>query len=53
MVVLVRPTAAAGISPYYSFNQSPVIQIYGLPAIGRAEVLNSTRLLPTTSLARR
>jgi len=39
MVVLVRPTAAAVISPFYSFNQSPVVQIYGLPAIGRAEVL--------------
>jgi hypothetical protein len=35
----IPPTAASEVAPFYSFNQSPVIQIYGLPAIGRAEML--------------
>ena len=28
-----------GVRPLYSFNQSPLIQIYGLPALGEARVL--------------
>jgi hypothetical protein len=30
---------ASEITPFYSFNQSPVVQIYGLPAIGNAKVV--------------
>lgn len=30
---------AQGIVPFYTFNQSPIIQIYGLPAVDRATVL--------------
>lgn len=35
------PAAAgsADVIPLYSFNQSPLVQIYGLPAIGEARVL--------------
>ena len=37
---------ASEITPFYSFNQSPVVQIYGLPALGSARVLapNQTRI---------
>jgi hypothetical protein len=28
-----------GVQPLYSFNQSPLVQIYGLPALGPARVL--------------
>lgn len=30
---------ASEITPFYSFNQSPVVQVYGLPALGSARVL--------------
>lgn len=33
------PSQIQNIRPLYSFNQSPLIQIYGLPAIGEARVL--------------
>lgn len=32
-------TAARTARPFYSFNQSPLIQIYGLPALGESRVL--------------
>ncbi|HYA38291.1 MAG TPA: DUF3187 family protein [Candidatus Methylomirabilis sp.] len=31
--------AYLGVRPLYSFNQSPLVQIYGLPALGEARVL--------------
>lgn len=32
-------SGAPTVSPLYSFNQSPLIQIYGLPALGQSRVL--------------
>ena len=32
-------TESPAVRPLYSFNQSPLIQIYGLPALGEARVL--------------
>jgi len=32
---------ASEIEPFYSFNQSPIVQIYGLPGLGSARVLES------------
>jgi hypothetical protein len=40
-------TAAEGstdIIPLYSFNQSPLVQIYGLPALGPAKVLDQDKV---------
>lgn len=34
---------AESISPFDTFNQSPIIQIHGLPAIGSARVLSAER----------
>lgn len=31
--------ASAPVSPLYSFNQAPLIQIFGLPALGEARIL--------------
>jgi hypothetical protein len=47
------PAAALAITPFQTFNQSPVVQIYGLPAPGQPEVLPSGRaaLGLTTNLA--
>lgn len=42
LVCAVAAPAAAGsadVIPLYSFNQSPLVQIYGLPALGEARVL--------------
>jgi hypothetical protein len=33
------PSLTQDVRPLYSFNQSPLIQIYGLPAVGAARVL--------------
>ncbi len=37
----IQPTAegSSDILPFYSYNQSPLVQIYGLPALGPARVL--------------
>lgn len=35
---------AADIAPFYTFNQSPVAQIYGLPALEKGTVLPSGRV---------
>lgn len=34
-----NPTFSSEVRPLYSFNQSPLIQIYGLPSLGEAKVL--------------
>jgi hypothetical protein len=39
-VVTSAPAIAAETLPLHSFNQSPLVQIHGLPAIGTARVLN-------------
>jgi hypothetical protein len=41
-----QPATAWNRTPFDSFNQSPLVQIYGLPALGHARVLNpdQTRL---------
>lgn len=33
------PSFSSEVRPLYSFNQSPLIQIYGLPSLGEAKVL--------------
>lgn len=47
------PAAALTVTPFQTFNQSPLVQIYGLPAPGRAGVLAPGRaaLGLTTSIA--
>jgi hypothetical protein len=35
-----RPANAAEITPFHTFDQSPIVQIYGLPAPGRAKLLD-------------
>lgn len=34
---------AKTITPFDTFNQSPIIQIHGLPAVGSARVLSADR----------
>lgn len=41
--VAAKVSAAQDIAPFYTFNQSPIIQIHGLPAIDRASVLSPTK----------
>ncbi|MDH3310585.1 MAG: DUF3187 family protein [Gammaproteobacteria bacterium] len=36
--------AASDVIPLYSFNQSPLVQIYGLPALGSARVLEQDKV---------
>lgn len=45
LLAVVRPPVASAIEDetFYTFNQSPLIQIYGLPAIGSAVVLEPGR----------
>jgi hypothetical protein len=38
------------IIPLYSFNQSPLIQIYGLPALGAARVLDKDKVIISVQL---
>lgn len=47
------PALAVDVTPFYSFNQSPLVQIYGLPALGNARVLDpdQTRIQLAVSLA--
>lgn len=39
VAVFASPARGAEITPFDTFNQSPLVQIYGLPAPGRATVL--------------
>jgi hypothetical protein len=39
LLLFSRTVPAAEITPFKTFNQSPLVQIYGLPAPGRARVL--------------
>jgi hypothetical protein len=47
------PALAVDVTPFYSFNQNPLVQIYGLPALGSARVLDQdqTRLQIAVALA--
>ena len=38
-ILLDRPLFAAEITPFYTFNQSPLVQIFGLPPAERARIL--------------
>jgi hypothetical protein len=40
LLAISHPSAAAEITPFNTFNQSPIVQIYGLPAPGRAKLLD-------------
>jgi hypothetical protein len=44
LLLLVRPACSADITPFYSQNLSPLVQIYGLPAAGTATVLPAGKL---------
>ena len=53
-LILVNGGASASeVTPFYSFNQSPVVQIHGLPALGNARVLatKQTRVELNESIA--
>jgi hypothetical protein len=39
LAVLARPLPAAEITPFQTFNQSPLVQIYGLPSPGHSRIL--------------
>jgi hypothetical protein len=39
LLLLSRPLHAAEIVPFQTFNQSPLVQIYGLPAPGQSRIL--------------
>lgn len=43
VLFLPAPLAAQPISPFFSFNQSPIIQVHGLPAIDNARVLGDAQ----------
>ncbi len=38
-VLLPAPASAAQVTPFYSFDQNPFVQIFGLPALGDGRVL--------------
>ncbi|HET6418882.1 MAG TPA: DUF3187 family protein [Geobacteraceae bacterium] len=44
MVFLPRPADCVEITPFYTYNQSPLIQIHGLPAIDNAALVPVGRL---------
>jgi hypothetical protein len=43
-MILSSAEGSTDIIPLYSFNQSPLVQIYGLPAIGPARVLEKDKV---------
>ncbi len=44
LLLLPRPALSVEIVPFYTFNQSPLVQIHGLPAIDNADLVPVGRL---------